>query len=404
MSALVPAVLSALSIALALVGSMAAFVQLMVVRAFFRNRGGATSSTESGTGDRTDGAAGRPGITIVKPLRGAEPGLDDSLMSFATQDFEGPVQILFGVADAGDDAVAAVRLLQAALPDRDIALVITGPAPVGNAKVANLAGMASAIRHELVVISDSDIRVAPNYLKQTLNMLTQPGVGLVTWLYRGEAGIGLWSRLSAMAIDYHFFPSVLLGLRVGRGQPCVGATMALTRRTLDAIGGFTAFSNYLADDHAIGQAVRRTGLTVAVAPGLVVHRCHERSAVQLVEHELRWARTIRAIDPVGFAGSVVMHPLPFAVAAVLLPGAPWLGGTTLAVTLLCRFALQWQVDRSLDLSRGHSLAGMVLGPVRDILSFCVFCASFLVDSVMWRGKRYLIRPDGTMAESKGSNP
>ena len=405
----------ALCIGLAVAGSVAALFEIAAVRAFHRSRdlapptgaglGAETSSSaDIGLDATSDNSSHVRGVTIVKPLHGAEPGLDDNLMSFAVQSYTGPAQILFGVAEAGDDAVAAVRLLQAALPHRDIELVVTGTSPCGNAKVANLAGMTSAIRHELIVISDSDIRVPSNYLAQTLALMEQPGVGLVTWLYSGEADRGLWARLSAMAIDYHFFPSVLLGLRVGRAQPCVGATMALTRQTLDAIGGFAAFAAHLADDHAIGQAVRRTGLSVVLAPNLVTHRCLERSAEQLFQHELRWARTIRAIDPAGFAGSVVMHPLPFALVATLLPGKASFGIATLAATLICRGTLQWQVDRSFGRSRGHSLAGMVLGPVRDILSFCVFCLSYVVNAVVWRGKRYLIRPDGTMAESKESNP
>ena len=342
------------------------------------------------------------GVTLLKPLHGAEDGLDENLRSFCIQDYAGPVQLLFGVAEAADPAGLAVRRLQQAFPEADIELVVTGRAQAGNAKVANLAGMSPAIKHPLIVMSDSDIRVGPDYLRRTVAALQRPGVGLVTCLYRGEGAGGLWALLSAMAIDYQFFPSVLLGLRVGRGEPCVGATMAFRTETLAAIGGFAAFSNYLADDHAVGAAVQRTGQRVEVAGHVVEHRCLEASARQLVQHELRWARTIRSIDPWGYAGSVVMHPLAIALAAAALRGFDALGSGALAIALLCRLALQWQVDRTLRPLNGLSAARLALLPLRDILSFAVFCASFATAAVVWRGRRFRIRGDGTMVEWKGS--
>ena len=226
----------------------------------------------------------------------------------------------------------------------------------------------------------------------------------MTCLYRGESAGGAWALLSAMAIDYHFFPSVLLGLRVGRGQPCVGATMAFRAEALAAIGGFAAFAAYLADDHAIGAAVRRTGLRVDVARHVVEHRCLESSARQLVQHELRWARTIRAIDPWCFAGSAVTHPLAFALAAALLRGFDAAGWAAIALALLCRLALQWQVDRVVRPGAGLSAARLALAPGRDILSFLVYCASFAMNAVVWRGHRYRIRGDGTMVELKKVSP
>ena len=385
--------LAALCLAIAVAGCACVVLEAVAVADFGRRRRRALQSTDS--------VARAAGVTLLKPLHGAEPGLYESLVSFVAQDFEGPVQLLFGVSDAADPALAVVRRLQLEWPGKVIDLVVSPRAVDGNAKIANLAGMSTSIRHDLVVLSDSDIRVPADYLRRTVGLLGQERVGLVTWLYRGESAGGLWSLLSAMAIDTHFFPSVLLGVKLARAHPCVGATMAFSRQTLAAIGGFRAFANHLADDHAIGEAVRRLGLGVVIAPDVVVHRCLETTGADLVQHELRWARTIRSIDPWGFAGSFVMHPLPFALAAALLSGFGMAGTAALAVALLCRLGLQWQVDRVLVSRPEFSFGRLLLGPVRDILSFAVFCASFLTGVVVWRGRRYRVGADGTMAEVKG---
>jgi ceramide glucosyltransferase len=153
-------------------------------------------------------------------------------------------------------------------------------------------------------------------------------VGLVTCLYRGEAHGGLWARLAAMAIDYRFLPDVLVGLALGLARPCFGSTIALRRETLRAIGGFDAFVEQLADDYAIGAAVRAAGLTVAIPPLIVRHGFSERTAFELLRHELRWARTLRAASPAGYAGLAITHPLPCALSWAILGrrGDAWLDG------------------------------------------------------------------------------
>lgn len=413
--------ISTLFIAVAAVGCACLVIETVAVNAFNRRRSMRGEPPVSAATGSLDVLISSPrnaqpvvaGITVLKPLHGTEDGLYDNLCSFATQACDGPLQLLFGVADSNDAAVPVVRRLQRQFPALDIELVLTGRAQAGNAKVANLVGMSKQIRHELIVMSDSDIRVEPDYLRRNAALLAQPDVGLVTWLYRGQSGGqsggkvrrgddsgGLWARLSTMAIDYHFVPSVLMGLRLGMARPCVGATMAFSSHTLASIGGFEAFVNHLADDHAIGEAVRHTGLQVEVAPELVIHRCLEVDARDLLQHELRWARTIRAIDPAGFFGSFVMHPLPFALFGAVLRRFDAAGLLSLSAALCCRWALQWRVDRGHGEDAGYSLKRMLFTPVRDILSFGVFCASYLMNAVVWRGHRYIVRRDGTMSELK----
>jgi ceramide glucosyltransferase len=356
------------------------------------------SACQSGTSAAASAAAAAAsGITVLKPLHGAEPELYENLLSFLDQDHAGPVQVVFGVCDASDPARTVVERLMRDFPDHDMELVVGIRHAEGNGKIANLSSMSAAIRYPVVILSDSDIRVDRSYLRLTCAALAEPGVGLVTCLYRGGSDASLWSRLSAMAIDFHFFPSVLLGLRLGKARPCMGATMAMTSHTLDAIGGFRAFAGHLADDYAIGEAVRAAGQRVVVAQHLVEHRCNEGSAGALFLHELRWARTIRSIDPWGYAGSVVAHPLPFALAGLLTDAHRIVALAVLVATVLCRLLLQREVERTM----AQSTSRRPLGPLRDLLSFAVFCASFITDVVEWRGRRYRVRADGTMEELKG---
>ena len=337
-------------------------------------------------------AAAFPGVTILKPLRGAEPGLYDNLASFCNQNYPGPVQILFGVQDPSDAAVAAVNRLVADLPGRDLELVIHSHVGGPNPKVANLLGMQGRIRHDVVIISDTDIAVEQDYLSRTVAALTLPDVGLVTCLYRGTARAGPWARLASMAIDYHFLPDVLVGLALGLARPCFGSTIALRRETLAAIGGFEAFLSYLADDYAMGEAVRAAGMRVAIPPFVVAHACAEQSAGEVLRHELRWARTVRAISPLGYTGLVITHPLPFALLAAWLTGLGALALSIVAASIACRLVLQVQVDHTLRVS----LNRWWLGPVRDLLSFVVYVAGFFVSVVSWRGDRYKLRADGTL--------
>jgi len=331
--------------------------------------------------------ASTPRVTILKPLYGDEAGLFENLMSFAEQRYAGTVQIVCGVADAHDPAIAVVERLRGSPATRNLELIIDSTLHGANRKVSNLINMAPRIRHDVVILSDSDIRVAPDYLARVVAALQQPSVGAVTCLYHGVAAGDPWSQLGALFINAHFLPSVVLGLGSGLAQPCFGSTIALERSTLDAIGGFAAFVDRLDDDYAIGAAVRERGDLVAIPPFTVAHLCSEPSLNELWRHELRWARTIRNIAPLGHAGSAVMHPLAWAVIALAF--SPWSGlllpaiAATVAATL-CRVVLLHGVARGFKLpSQPYWLV-----PVRDLLSFSVFVASFLGRGVSWKGHRY----------------
>lgn len=335
-----------------------------------------------------------PAVSLLKPLYSAEPGLYENLASFCAQDYAGPVQIVCGVRSLHDPAVAVVERLIRDMPNCELQLVVTaGCSSATNDKIANLVGIAAQASNAILIVSDSDIAVGRDYVTATVAELSRPGVGLVTWLYRGVAIGGTASRLARMAIDYHFLPSVLVGRALGVAHPCFGSTVALTRETLERVGGFDAFGRHLADDYAIGDAVRALGLSVAIPAGIVAHACTERTLGDLFHHELRWARTVRAVDPAGYAGSLVTHPLPLALIGACVAGFSFVNVGLVALAVASRLVLQRQVDHTLGI-RGDSWWGLSLA--RDALSFIIYVASFFVSVVRWRGRLYQVRADGTL--------
>lgn len=349
---------------------------------------------------RCPAAAAPPSVTILKPLHGDEPGLELNLASFCRQAYAAPVQIICGVHRADDPAVQVVRRIVRAFPDLRIELVVDGRIHGTNGKVSNLINMAEQIRHEVIVLSDSDIRVSPDWLSQVVDALDQPGVGGVTCLYSGRADTGgLWARLSALNIDTHFLPSAAFAVETGLAEPCFGSAIALRRELLDRIGGFTPLADVLADDYALGVAIRAAGGTIAV-PGLAVgHGCPERTFRDLWHHELRWVRTIRSIDPLGHFGSLLTHPLPVAMLWLLLqPGLAPLAAVAFALS--CRIALCMRIEQAFGIER-HAFW---LIPVRDLLSFAVFVASFFGRGVRWKGQDYSVVGRGILAHDRRPTP
>lgn len=325
-------------------------------------------------------------VTLLKPLCGSEGGLLANLSTFMSQDYPAPVQIVFGVQDPADPALAAVESLRQANPQADIAVVVDPRVYGANRKVSNLMNMIGEARHELIVLNDADIAVDPDYLLQVAAAMAEPGVGAVTCYYRGEARAGLWSRLGAMGVSYGFLANVALGVGLGMARPCMGSTIALRREVLEAIGGFAALSDVLMDDFEIGRKVREAGLKVALPPFVVRHGCSEMSLGELVAHELRWAVTVRMIDPVGHFGSVVTHAAPLALIGVLLLGASPLSLAVLAAAIGARLWLKLQSDRV----GGASSGPLALMPARDILSFAIYMGSLFARAVYWRGARFRV--------------
>ncbi len=336
----------------------------------------------------------QPPLTVLKPLHDAEPGLQARLAAFCRQDYAGPIQVLCGARDHSS-AVAVVRAVKRDFPDAAIDLVVDSRSRGLNRKVSNLLNMLPHARYETLVLSDADIVVGPDYLRAVTALLAPPRVGAVTCLYHGlAADEGLWARLSALAINTQFLPQAITAIGLRLAKPCCGATIALRRSTLDRIGGFGAFADALADDYAIGAAVRSAGYDVVIAPFVVGHRCFENSLRQLVLHQIRAARTIRSIDPIGYAGTILTHPWPLALLGML---SGRMAAAVLAVAVLAaRVILCRCVERRFGLPRQNYL----LIPAQDIIAFAVYVASFFGATVHWRGSDYRVRADGTLIEDE----
>jgi ceramide glucosyltransferase len=259
--------------------------------------------------------------------------------------------------------------------------------------MSNILNMLPEAQHDVLVFADSDVSVGPSYLRNVVGELQKPGVGLVTCVYRGQPDPGFWPRLSAKATNYQFLPGVVTGLALGMARPCFGQTIAMRRETLEKIGGFAQFVHHLAEDHAIGEAVRMIGEKVVIPPFTVSHACIETSATKLIAHELRWSRTIRIIDPIGHLGSALTHPLAFASLAVALSGGAAWAWPLAAAALLARLALKVQSDHALR--QAHR--DLWLLPFWDIVSFWIFVASFFSTRVIWRGFSFKVDGNGLLS-------
>lgn len=365
-------------IALAVLGSGYTLHAALLLRRLARQRGPVPVATAA--------------VTLLKPLHGAEPQLHANLATFLKQRHHGPVQLLCGVQRADDPAIAVVEALRRDFPAAHIDLVVDPTSHGGNAKVANLANMAAGIAHDTVVLSDSDMAVPVDYLARAIEALAAPGVGAVTCLYQGRGDAGFWSAMGAAAVSYAFLPQVLVSRSLGDRRACMGSTIALRRETLAAIGGFARFADDLADDYAIGAAVRDLGLAVAVPPMVLVHAATERSVGELWRHELRWAATVRTVvSAPDYGGVVLTQPLAPALLAILVLPRAGLAATALAL------AVRVLLTRSADRTCGARPIPLWLLPLRDLFSSGVFVASLFVRSVDWRGRRLTLKGDGRIS-------
>lgn len=333
-----------------------------------------------------------PAVTVLKPIHGTEPALAANLAALFAQDYPAPVQIIFGTRNADDPALAVIAEARKAYPSADIDIIISDRRWGANNKLSNLANMDEVGRHPLVVIADSDVDWAPDTLRRLAGALADPGVGLASCLHVGRGDAGVWSVLAAMDLSYRFMPSVLMGVALGMAKPTLGPTMAFTRETLHRIGGFAAFGDVLADDYEMGKAVRALGLRTVLPPFNITHGCSEPTLPELARHELRWTVTIFRIDHAGFAGSIVVHTLPMALIGAALAGFSTAGLAVLAAA----FASRALVRLRMDIASGTVSGPLMLVPFRDLLSFALFCATFFVHKVDWRGSQFRVTRDGRL--------
>ena len=339
---------------------------------------------------RADSTPGRPRLSILKPLKGLDDGLEENLASFAAlRGIE--YEVVLSVADPADPALSVVERVRARHPDAPLVLVVGG-APegrIGNPKVERLVAAARVARGDLFLVSDSNVRVAPDAVADTVALLDDPSVGCVSNLFVGAGA----RDLGAVVESLHLLTFVVPGnvLAAWRGIPCVvGKSMALPRSVHDAIGGFAAFGDVLAEDQAIGLAVKEAGFRVLLSPVVVENVVERRSVKRALERQVRWGKIRFAFSKGLFAGEVLMNPFPLALLAALaatMGSSPWAGP-------LASLALVALLVRLLQASLLGRLCGAPLPlpallalPLKDLLQLATQAVPFASREVVWHGHR-----------------
>ena len=326
-----------------------------------------------------------PPVSLLKPVRGRDPRFWEAIRSCAAQEYP-EFEIVFGVTDPADPACRDIERLAGEFPGLAIRTYVVST-KAANAKVGVLAVLAREARHELLLVSDSDIEVGPGYLRDVTAPLADPAVGLVTCLYRGRAGS--WaSRAEALGIATEFAPSVLVARLLGQVEFALGSTMVFRRETLAEIGGFEAIADFIADDYQLGCRIRRLGLRIEFAPAVVETDLVGESWHETWRHQVRWSRTIRVSRPAGYFGYVVTHATFWALVA-FAAGAWWAGMLALGVRTIAGLLVG-----SAILEDRKVVPFFWLIPLRDLLGVAVWLAGLFGTRVEWRGRTLRLTRDG----------
>jgi ceramide glucosyltransferase len=338
-----------------------------------------------------------PGVSILKPLKGLDPGMMDAFRSHCRQDYAGEFELLFGVSSLADPAAAAVELLKGEFPGCAIRL-IECPERLGtNGKVSTLIELAKQAQHDFLLINDSDITVGPRYLERVMSCFAppprdagKPPVGLVTALFRGRAHGTLASRLEELAIATEFVPGVLLSKLIEGGLHYgLGSTLALRREALEKTGGLLPLENYLADDYQLGARVARAGYRVALSPDVVETAVPAYQWRGFFDHQLRWFRTVREARPWGYAGLIFTYGFAWALVNVLASGLSPVSLWLLAMSFFLRLALAMTVGAEV-LADHQVLPRLWLLPARDLIAMGLWVAGWAGNTIVWRGERFVL--------------
>jgi len=375
-------------VALTGVVSSSVFLALTLVAAgrFRRRRSSPAFASES-----------LPSVSLLKPLCGLEPNLEANLASFFQQDYP-HYEIVFGTRDPQDPAVAVARAVQKCHPQIPVKFIFSGEPDRPNAKVCSLEKMVAAASADYFVISDSDVHVDSSYIQEVIRPLLQPQAGMVTCLYRGFPTGGIWARLEALGMSVEMTSGVLIADLLEGMKFALGPTMAIRREVLQAVGGVGMLANYCADDYLLGQKVFESGSKVVLSTHVIDHVVLNRSLRASLAHQVRWMKSTRFSRPKGHIGSGLTFALPFGLLALLAgllshhAALGWcLFGWTVCNRVLLSIAAGWGVVRD-----RFAWRDCWLYPVRDLLGFGLWVASFVGTTIVWRGERYRLRPGGKM--------
>ncbi|MEN6602513.1 MAG: bacteriohopanetetrol glucosamine biosynthesis glycosyltransferase HpnI [Bryobacteraceae bacterium] len=328
-------------------------------------------------------------ISILKPLAGADEGLEENLRSFFEQDYA-KFEILFGVRKGDDPAVPTVLKLCEQYPDVPAQLIVTGEPPYPNAKIFSLAAMLDESQYSLVVMSDSDIRVNSRFLREIAAEFRDPNLALTTCPYRAVPGASLWSTLEAVGMNTEFLGGVLVARMLEGMKFAVGPTIAARRSALAALGGLESLKDYLAEDFVMGQRLAEKGFGVGLSWTVVEHRIGTQGFRANAAHRLRWSRSTRRSRPYGYIGQVFTNPLPIALLLVALKPAWW---PVLLVIAGLRVAAA-HATACCVLHDPLTIGRWWLVPLQDMASFMFWALGFFGNTIQWRGRKYYLSRDG----------
>jgi ceramide glucosyltransferase len=362
----------------------------------------------SGRGPVADGAEATPWmasppVSLLKPLDGTEPNLDLHLESFFRQDYP-RFEILFCARSPRDPGLATARQVAARFPHIPAQFLSTGDHTYINAKVSSLELMHAAAVHDLFIISDSDVRVEPNYIREVAAPFADPGVGCVTCLYRGVADASFWSKVEAAGMSIEMTAGVLTANLLEGMKFALGPTMAVTRRSVERMGGFGVLGPYCSDDFLLGAKVAEQGQTVVLSHHVIDHIILNLSFAASVRHQARWMKSTRFSRPLGHLGTALTFSTPFGIlagVAALALHRPLLGLTLFAFGVANRMVLAALIG-SLAVHERSVARAVLLYPVRDFLAFCCWVASYGSSIILWRGRRYRLSRNGLMHAMKGT--
>ena len=339
-------------------------------------------------GNKASATPDSPPVSILKPLKGTDPEMYESFRSHCLQEYP-HYEIIFGVSEPNDPAIELVERLKAEFPEHKIRLVHCRENLGANTKVSNLSQMLPEAGYECVIVNDSDIRVPPDYLRRVLAPLADPNVGLVTCLYRGVASSTLGSRLESLGISTDFCAGVLVARRIEGIRFGLGSTLAFRRHTLQAIGGFAAFVDFLADDYQLGNRIAELGLKIGLSSVVVESFLPRYTMLGFFDHQLRWARTVRDSRFWGYLGTCITFGLVWAALVLILARSGWAWMLLIAVAA-ARLAVALVVGRVV-LNDRQVVRFLRLIPLRDLLAFSVWAASFVGHTVSWRGESFQLQ-------------
>jgi ceramide glucosyltransferase len=333
-----------------------------------------------------------PPISLLKPLCGQDEGLEENLRSFINQDYP-DFEVLFAVHRMDDPAVAVLDKVRSEYAGPvPIRMIVTGESLVPNAKAHSLKQLVGEARHELLVMGDSDVRVTPDFLSQLANEFQDSSVGLITCPYRAVGGNGVWSRLEAIGMNTEFLGGVLVARMLEGMNFALGCTVAVRRKVLDMMGGFTYLQDYLAEDFVMGYQAARLGFTVLFSSYIIEHRIGNQTMLKNLGHRLRWARSTRRSRPAGYLGQIFTYPLAWALLLWLFHWSAW---PLVLLTLVIRAGVVWSTAWRI-LRDPVTCTQWWLLPLQDLLGFLVWIGGFLGSTITWRERKCTLLPDGRL--------